>query len=789
MFVSMKWISEFVDLDGIDIDGLIHRFTLSTAEVEDIYHKGNDTNNVVCGKIVSIEDHPGSKKLHLLKVDAGDKVYDCVCGAPNVREGMKVAFAKAGGFVAGTPIKEATVAGYTSYGMCCSEAELGISADGSGLMEITDDIPLGTDLKTVYDIEDTIFEVDNKSLTNRPDLWGHYGIAREFAALTGRELKKPEELDLSAFDNLPPVDIEILDSEHCYRYSGMTAENITVKTSPVNMRIRLYYCGSRAINLLADLTNYIMFELGQPMHAFDKRKVSKIDVRRFDKPFEYKTLDGIDRPIDENTLMICSGGEPVAIAGIMGGDASSIADDTDSLLLESACFDGVCVRKSSSRMGLRTDASMRYEKMLDPELTVPALARFLYLLKQIDPEAKITSRLSDNYPHHYDTVKLSFDKAYIDRYTGIDISSDRIYDTLTALGFGVERNGDDFTVTVPSWRATKDVTINADIVEEITRIYGYDNFEIRTAEEALYPVLKTEEKRCENGIKDLLVKKYSLHEVHSYIWCDNKKWEGIGIEPEPNVELLNAMTVDNSILRRSMIPTLLVFAQENKGYASDYGMFEIGHVINGLDENGLCDEQKKLGIILVSHTCGERDLYLRLHDMIGKMAADIKHTPVRFENTEPAHAWEHPKNTASISMGGKVIGSMAVCHPVVLSKTDKKAAIVFAEIDVKDFANAEGAELEYKQPSRFPGIDVDLSLIGGEGMRYADIEAAWADTTALPFFRSASLVDVYRDELGITSITVRLHFESDERTLARTEIEPAVDNILAFLGMNGIKLK
>ena len=289
MYISMNWIREFVDLDGLDLDDLIHRFTLSTAYVDDVFHYGEDTNGVVIAQILSVAPHPESKKLHLLKVDAGDKVYDCVCGAPNVREGMKVAFAKAGGKVSGHPINVATVAGYTSCGMCCSAAELGISADGSGLMEITDDTPVGTDLKDVYDIEDTIFEVDNKSLTNRPDLWGHYGIAREFAALTGRELKKPKELDLSQFDDLPEVDIQILDGEHCYRYSGMTAENIKVKTSPVNMRIRLFYCGSRAINLLADLTNYIMFELGQPMHAFDKRKVSKIDVRRFDKPFEYKT--------------------------------------------------------------------------------------------------------------------------------------------------------------------------------------------------------------------------------------------------------------------------------------------------------------------------------------------------------------------------------------------------------------------------------------------------------------------------------------------------------------------
>ena len=347
MLVSMNWIRDFVDLDGLDIDALIHRFTLSTAEVEAVFHYGRETSTVVIAQIVSIENHPNSKKLHLLKVDAGDAVYDCVCGAPNVREGMKVAFAKEGSCVNGFAISKATVAGYDSYGMCCSEAELGISADNSGIMEITDDYPLGTDLKSVYDIEDTVFEVDNKSLTNRPDLWGHYGIAREFAALTGNPLKPVDRVDVSVYSELPPVQIDIQDTEHCYRYSGMKVDNVTVHTSPVNMRIRLFYCGSRAINLLADLTNYLMMELGQPMHAFDRRKVDCVEIKRFDEPFKFKTLDDNERTIDENTLMICSNGEPVAIAGIMGGLDSEIEDDTTSLLLESAHFDGICIRNSS----------------------------------------------------------------------------------------------------------------------------------------------------------------------------------------------------------------------------------------------------------------------------------------------------------------------------------------------------------------------------------------------------------------------------------------------------------
>ena len=306
MFLSMNWIGDFVDLSGLDKKALIRNFTLSTAEVEDIIEKGADTTGVIVAQIVSIENHPNSKKLHLLKVDTGADIVDIVCGAPNVREGMKVALATAGGSVTGHPINVATVAGYTSYGMCCSEAELGISDDHSGIMEITDDIPLGTDIKTVYDIDDIIFEVDNKSLTNRPDLWSHYGIAREFATITGRVLKPIATLDSSVYSNLPAVEIDVKATDLVWRYSAIKVENITRKVSPVNMRIRLYYCGSRAINFLADPTNYVMMELGQPMHAFDNRKGDKIEVQTFSEGLKFTTLDGGERILDDRLLMITS---------------------------------------------------------------------------------------------------------------------------------------------------------------------------------------------------------------------------------------------------------------------------------------------------------------------------------------------------------------------------------------------------------------------------------------------------------------------------------------------------
>ena len=510
MFISMNWIRDYVDLSGLDIDKLIHQFSLSTAEVEnEIFYKGSDLSGVVVAEIKSVEEHPQSKKLHLLKVDVGEsELVDVVCGAPNVRVGMKTAFAKVGAQLGEITIAPRPLAGFMSCGMCCSEKELGISEDNSGIMDLDASLPNGKDLKEIFAIDDIIFEVDNKSLTNRPDLWGHYGIAREFAALAGRELKPLDVADLSAYAQLPALDIQIEDDD-CLRYSGLKFDNVSVSVSPMNMRIRLYYCGMRAINFLADMTNYLMLEMGQPMHAFDSRKVEKIRIKKFANPFEFQTLDGVERHIDENTLMICNGDEPVAIAGIMGGLDSEIVSDTTSLTLESACFDPVSIRKSAARLAHRTDASQRYEKTLDPEMTSLAIARFVKLLQDIDGSAQVISSLTDDYRRSYERKTLTIDKAYVDRYTGIGdaISNEHIERTLKALGFEVEAKDGAFTVKVPSWRATKDVTLKADLIEEITRIYGYDNFVPHTAGSPLYPVRMAVEKSVEENLKDLLVKR------------------------------------------------------------------------------------------------------------------------------------------------------------------------------------------------------------------------------------------------------------------------------------------
>ncbi len=785
MLVSMNWIKEYVDLSGQDLEKLIMKFTLSTAEVEDIYFKGKEVNNVVVGEIVSFEAHPNSKKLHILKVDGGDRIYDCVCGAPNARLGLKVAFAKVGGSVPGLEIAKREVAGFLSEGMCCSEAELGISDENSGIMELDSSLRNGTDLKEIFDIDDVVFEVDNKSLTNRPDLWGHYGIAREFAALTNQELK-PLALTEPQYSGDHKIPVTVTREDLVYRYSCLEVSDIKESVSPMNMRIRLYYCGMRGINLLADLTNYIMLELGQPTHAFDARKIDAIKVGTPEKDMKFTTLDNTERDIDTDTLLIYNNDTPVAIAGIMGGLDSEIVDGTTSVVLESANFDGVSVRKSSSKLGLRTDASMRYEKILDPEITVTAVKRFLNLLLEIDPGAKVSSQLTDEYVQKYDEISLSFTKAYVDRYTGIDIPTEQILSTLNLLGFNAKLNGEDISVTVPTWRATKDVTIKADVIEEITRIYGYDNFEITTTKSALTPVRATVMHRDSEWIKDILVQRYMMNEVHSYIWCDGNKYKKLGIDVPENVTILNIATPENGTIRKSMLPTLLTFAYENKQYAPSYSLFEIGRVVDGVTEEKLANEKERLGITLFDKTLGEKELYFKAVEIIRHIASQLRHAEPEFTRIAPVYNWQHPKNTSEITVNGQKIGVLCTLHPSNLKKIDKNAAVVCIEIDMADFEKAALTPLKFNEPSKFPGVDYDLSLVTN-GKKYSEIESAWK-SESIAELDAVTLVDTYEVD-GEMSITLRFAFSSDERTLSMEEIQKQIDKILENLNELGVTMR
>ena len=484
--------------------------------------------------------------------------------------------------------------------------------------------------------------------------------------------------------------------------------------------------------------------------------------------------------------MICNDNTPVAIAGIMGGLDSEIVDDTTTLTLESATFNAASVRKSTVRLAHRTDASMRYEKCLDPEMTVTAIARFVELLQKYDDGASVVSALTDDYAYHYDNVELKFDKAFVDKYTGIDISNDTIVKTLKSLGFGVELENDSFTVDVPSWRATKDVTMKADIIEEITRIYGYDNFDIHTAVAPLYPVRPSIEKTVEDKIKDLLVKRFSLHELHSYVWSYYDELKAIGLDADGVIKLDGATNPNIETIRRSIIPTQLCQVKSNTSFALRFGIFEIGRVVTGLDENNNCIEKKKLAITLFSKIAPVSVLFYKLRDILEIMSDDIKHKPLTFEAKQAEYPYQHPVNLNRVFCDGVEIGEIGIVYPTVQKKIDKKASIVYAEIDVDAFANIENASIQYIEPSRFPEMEIDLSFIS---KTFAPISIAIAEAKS-PLVKNVYVTDIYEDENdGSKSITTRIVFAHPERTLTKEEVTEVTDKIIATLKDKGIELK
>ena len=430
---------------------------------------------------------------------------------------------------------------------------------------------------------------------------------------------------------------------------------------------------------------------------------------------------------------------------------------------------------------------MRYEKMLDPELCRTATERLLKLLAEYDTGARVISAFTDSYVNKYPVITLKFDRRYVDRYTGIYIPNETIEKTLTGLGFKVSREGDDFTVIVPSFRSTKDVTIKADVIEEITRIYGYDNFDVFTSQSAIMPVRKEILKSDEDRMKDVLVKSYRLHEVHSYIWSDSKKEKELGIETYKNVRIINAQTPDHQQLRYSMIPTLLSFAKENKAYADSFGIFEIGHTVEGLLENGKCNEQKKLGVVLVSRSEGEEALFMKATDIVRELTSDILHLAPSFESREPKFDYEHPKNTFSVKVDGVNIGYISVPHPSVLANIDKKCSVAFLEISTEKFASVKAGKIQYCEPSKFPSIDIDITY--NADVSNLDFESLTVLAKGESELLSGVLVkDIYNAE-GVCALTLRYTFSSNERTLTKQELQAETDRISEKLAGLGLSVK
>ena len=794
MIISLNWIKDFVNLDGIEVDELTKRFGLSTAEIEGVEFKGKEIDQVVVAEILSVENHPESQKLHILKVNDGSGYpVQVVCGAPNVRVGLKTYFARVGGNVNGLKIKPAKLAGIDSFGMCCGGNELGIESDTSGIVELDPSLPVGKNIKEILPIEDVLIEVDNKSLTNRPDLWGHYGIAREFATIFKRPLKPMALENLNQYSNLKPLNIKV-ETKNCFRYCGLTVENVISKISPAIVKLRLNYCGMRDINLLADMTNYLMLEMGQPMHAFDNEVVKGITVIETDKPIEMETLEHEKHTIEKDSLVICDDNrDPVAIAGIKGGLKSGISESTTKLLLESACFDCSAIRKTSRKIGLITDASLRYEKSLDPEMCRTAIERLVYLLKQAEPNIKVTSSLTDVYNYHYPVRTIEISTDFLARRGGVKLSLDNVVDTLVRLGFKVEitdAENETIKVEVPSYRATKDISIKEDLVEEIFRMYGYDNIKSSPMEMPLKSVEQIPTHTVEYQIKHTLASMFGLNEVHTYLWNYVDYNKQVGINQTSVLNLMDSSISGQSGIRSNLAPSIIKIADENKNKFSDIGIFEIARVVDSLNENNLANEKKKLAIVLASETKTEKELYFKLKQVVEYISTHIVHTKVDFNNATENKLY-HPVNSCSISCGNTVVGEMGIMHPAISQNIDKRKKFAVLELDVNALLESEKTTFKLVPTSKFQSVSVDYNFVADKNMPYATLEKALSEFRA-SYILEHSLKDIYiNDDVLKDKISYTINFviTPKDRTLEASDIEKFSARLIQTMQKLGINLR
>ncbi len=790
MYISMNWINDYVDLLGIETEELVKRFNLATAEIEGFEEKGKSIQNVVFGRILKVENHPNSDHLHILQVDVGGETLQIVCGAPNVRENMVTAVCLPGGSVIAGKIKPCKLAGVESNGMCCAEDELGIGADNTGIMDIKEDVVIGQDIKEVWPVDDVVLEIDNKSLTNRPDLWGHYGLAREFSAIFNRPLKGMNVENLDSYNSLPEVDIKI-ETDNCFRYSSVCVQNINVKKSPRDMAIRLTYAGMRDINLLADLTNYVMLDLGLPMHAFDNKIVDGICVKSSDGETVMETLEGEEHKPPKGATLICDKtGEPVAIAGVKGGLKSGITDETNSVLFEAAVFDSENIRKTARGIGLITDASQRYEKSLDPELTPKALARIVYLLKQIDSGAKVSSRLSDNYKKKYDKVTINLDPKFIGRIVGTDISKDFIIKTLKALDFGVEENGEMLKIDVPSFRATKDISIKEDLVEEVARLYGYDNIEPKPLAFDTKPQELIKSIEYEYETKLFLAQKYDANEIHSYLWNYEDFNKAHKVSTKSYLSLLDSSNAGQSGIRSELLPTLLRTLDENKNNYQDVRVFEIGRVVSGLTEDNLAIENKKLAILLASQKKTEKDLFFEMKTINVDIAKNLMGVDVELDMGETV-PYLHPVNSFRIKSRTDDYGVVGILHPEVKKSIDKRFNVCLLEIDFEKLANTVVYSKKIKQVSKYQAVEIDYNLLVPEDLVYAELVKKLAKFKS-KIMVGYSLVDIYENKevLGDKkSMTLRFNLASLDHTLSGEEIDNFRKEFEDYIKRNGLELR
>jgi phenylalanyl-tRNA synthetase beta chain len=770
MKFSYQWISELVPGLQAEPVELMRLITMKTAECEGIEEAGDLLREACAARVLSVEPIEGSSHNRKAVVETAKYgTRTVVCGAPNCREGLWTVYA---------PIGVKTVSGVESDGMLASGKELGLNRDHEGIVELTDAAAFG--LKP-----DWVIEVDNKSLTHRPDLWGHYGMAREVSAITETKLQDPVDLSLLPVGGEPPYKVAIEDFGLSPRFSALLFENVTVQPSPLWLQFRLEAVGLNPINNIVDVTNYLAAELAQPTHAYDADKIAgdTFYVRVARDGEKALALNKETYELDSSNLVIADASGPVGIAGVIGGDASAIGDGTTRIVLEAANFNATSVRKTAAKIKNRTDASMRFEKSQDPENTLRALARGAVLLQMVSPGIRIVGGLIDSYRPLPAVAPIVLDLDWLDKKLGHKASTAQVRGILEGLQFGVEETAPRvFKVTVPSWRATKDISLREDLVEEIGRMIGYGEM---TPTAPLVPSVvppANPTREYHHHLRDLLSAQ-GYTEAYNYSFLSDETVAEFGFAAADHIRVLNPIASDQALMRLSLVPGIVRNVRENRKYLDTFKLFEIGHEIHK-QADGLPVEIPYLAAAMFSKE-GDSSALSELKRLADSIVPGCSLVPC-----SNSRVFEHPARVADVveKAGGETIGRLFEIHP---SFVEAGRAVILELNLQKTEGIARAKAIKYRPLRRFPVSAFDLSVITDLRHYAGNIDAALAefggtDLVTIEFQRQYSGPPL---EPGRKSVSFRLTVGASGRTLSSDEVTAIRDRIIEGMRSRGYELR
>jgi phenylalanyl-tRNA synthetase beta chain len=787
MRVSLNWLKEFVPIHLSPAE-LAYRLTMTGTEVESIEKIEPVFTSVTIGQIRKIVRHPNADKLLLCEVDVGNtQALKIVCGAPNIKEGDKVPVALPGAMLPGNfTVRETKIRGEHSEGMLCSERELGISEDHSGIMILPPDVSIGVPVEEALQLSDVVFELG--ITPNRPDCLSIFGTAREVAAITKEKTRLPK-IDIihqePAIESMTSVTID--DPEGCPRYAARIVSGVKIGPSPAWLQQRLLRVGLRPINNVVDATNYVLLELGHPLHAFDYHKLyeNRIIVRRARAGESIVTLDGIDRKLSEQMLVIADAEKAVAVAGVMGGANTEVTEQTKTVLIESAYFDPISIRRTSKALALSTEASFRFERGADPQMVTVALDRTAALMAEI-AGGTIASGMIDEYPRPLTQPEIKVRHQRIKRILGIDIPPKNAVSILQAVGFEILSADPEIVSTrVPSYRP--DVSAEIDLIEEVARIHGYENIVPTYPQDKGVMQRGLQPRSIEDGSKSALVG-CGFSEIITFSFGSPEQmidFSGDNGYPAEPIRMNNPLAEDESALRTTLIPGMLRTMRNNINVGrKNLKLFETGKVFWPNPGNVLPNER----LFLCTAATGlaspvywkQQPRPVDFFDLKGVAEDLFEELGFPFNMKKAPRPGFHPGKCAQIVTDGIAVGHIGELHPDFIQKYELKQNVVLFEIDLSALVERPAPETKYRKISRFPYSERDIALVVNDDIRATELTDA-IKTVGGDILQRVLLFDVYRGaqvESGKKSLAFNLRFQSTERTLTDDEVNAALEAII-----------